>query len=383
MSASSSGSALEKRRVASIRRLCCLGLGSQILVPALLRELHTLIPSFSNQFFWAGPDLELANIYDEGDTLLPLLPFYLSELHNKSEKEVVATFAETMRKSKNSMVMRYRERTVKVDQRTFEKHDFYNLTMRPSELDDALQLKVSAHGCHLGLLHISRRRSDPQFRDRDLALLEWIAPFVAHAFDSACQGGELTESDDRGLIIATTAGRIEYLSPRADRLLMMAQHPVLLSAGARLPQAGTSLPPELTRLCGALAGVFGDKAQATVPAGQLTSPWGVFTFRVYWLDHAAGAGASPLIGMTVERLEPLSLKLWRHASELPLTGREIEVLELLARGRPRAEIASRLGVHENTAINHCRNLYAKLGVHSRAELVELLHGGQRSVPRRE
>jgi DNA-binding CsgD family transcriptional regulator len=28
---------------------------------------------------------------------------------------------------------------------------------------------------------------------------------------------------------------------------------------------------------------------------------------------------------------------------------------------------------ENTAVNHCRNIYAKLGVQSRAELVEKLH----------
>jgi DNA-binding CsgD family transcriptional regulator len=30
---------------------------------------------------------------------------------------------------------------------------------------------------------------------------------------------------------------------------------------------------------------------------------------------------------------------------------------------------------ENTAINHCRNIYAKLGVQNRAELVEKLHAG--------
>jgi LuxR family transcriptional regulator, maltose regulon positive regulatory protein len=50
--------------------------------------------------------------------------------------------------------------------------------------------------------------------------------------------------------------------------------------------------------------------------------------------------------------------------------------ELLTLGRPRAEIADRLGISENTAINHCRNLYAKLGVHSRSELVEKLNAWQ-------
>lgn len=376
MQASRSGSDLEKRRIASIRRLCCLGLRSEILVPALLSELHNLIPSFSNQFFWAGPNLELANIYDEGETLLPLIPFYLTEIHNKSEREVVATFAETMRKSNTSVVMRYRERTIKVDKRTFERHDFYNLTMRPSGLHDALQLKISQHGRHLGLLHISRRKEDPEFSAREAALLEWIAPFAAHAFDGAREDQELTESDDRGLIIARPDGRIEFLSPRAQRLLMMAQDSVLLSAGARLSGTGAFLPLELAHLCEALVGVFEDKALATIPAHRLASAWGVFIFRAYPLDSAARNGAPPLIGITVERLEPVALKLSRRADQLPLTTRETDVCLALALGRSRAEIAQWLGVSQNTAINHCRNLYAKLGVHSRAELIELLQAAR-------
>jgi DNA-binding CsgD family transcriptional regulator len=98
-----------------------------------------------------------------------------------------------------------------------------------------------------------------------------------------------------------------------------------------------------------------------LPARQ---PWGAFTFRAYWLDRTAW--------IAVERLEPLALKFWRRAEKLPLSGREIEVCLPLALGRSRAEIAERLGVSENTAINHCRNIYAKLGVQSRAELVEKL-----------
>jgi DNA-binding CsgD family transcriptional regulator len=135
------------------------------------------------------------------------------------------------------------------------------------------------------------------------------------------------------------------------------------------------LPPEVARLCQDLVQIFEDKAPSAAPVCQISNPWGAFTFRAYWLDCGEGPGASPLIGITVERLEPLALKLWRRAEELPLTGRELEVCQLLALGRPRAEIADRLGVSENTAINHCRNLYGKLGVHSRAELVEKLHAG--------
>lgn len=52
-----------------------------------------------------------------------------------------------------------------------------------------------------------------------------------------------------------------------------------------------------------------------------------------------------------------------------LTRREIRVLRLVARGASSAEIARDLGVSEHTVRTHLQNLYAKLGVHSRVEVV--------------
>jgi HD-GYP domain-containing protein (c-di-GMP phosphodiesterase class II) len=49
-----------------------------------------------------------------------------------------------------------------------------------------------------------------------------------------------------------------------------------------------------------------------------------------------------------------------------LTAREVEVLRLVAVGRPVKEIATRLGVAPKTVGNHVQNLYAKIGVGTRA-----------------
>lgn len=53
-----------------------------------------------------------------------------------------------------------------------------------------------------------------------------------------------------------------------------------------------------------------------------------------------------------------------------LTTREIEVLRLLARGYTNRQIAERLKISPRTAEGHRANLSAKLGLHSRVELVE-------------
>ena len=44
-----------------------------------------------------------------------------------------------------------------------------------------------------------------------------------------------------------------------------------------------------------------------------------------------------------------------------LTDREIEVLELVASGLVKKEIANNLGIGETTVISHVKNIYEKLG----------------------
>jgi DNA-binding NarL/FixJ family response regulator len=52
-----------------------------------------------------------------------------------------------------------------------------------------------------------------------------------------------------------------------------------------------------------------------------------------------------------------------------LTGRELEVLKLVAQGMSNKEIASELYISENTVKNHVRNILEKLHLHSRMEAV--------------
>jgi two-component system NarL family response regulator len=52
-----------------------------------------------------------------------------------------------------------------------------------------------------------------------------------------------------------------------------------------------------------------------------------------------------------------------------LTGREMEVLKLVARGMNNRDIAKELFISENTVKNHVRNILEKLQIHSRMEAV--------------
>jgi DNA-binding CsgD family transcriptional regulator len=56
-----------------------------------------------------------------------------------------------------------------------------------------------------------------------------------------------------------------------------------------------------------------------------------------------------------------------------LTGRELEVLRLVAAGRNNRDIAAELFISAKTASAHVSNILAKLGVHSRVEAAAIAH----------
>ena len=61
------------------------------------------------------------------------------------------------------------------------------------------------------------------------------------------------------------------------------------------------------------------------------------------------------------------------AVHFELTPRETEVFELLARGRSIPYVRDALVISKETAATHAKHIYAKLGVHSRQELIDLVH----------
>lgn len=63
--------------------------------------------------------------------------------------------------------------------------------------------------------------------------------------------------------------------------------------------------------------------------------------------------------------------LAEHLGEEDLTGRELEVLELIRDGYKNKQIADRLSISENTVNFHIRNLVDKLGASDRTHAVTI------------
>lgn len=146
------------------------------------------------------------------------------------------------------------------------------------------------------------------------------------------------------------------------------------------------------RLLGGLAGLLGRPADAhfadaVALAGASESPLWLAEARIDWAGArlAVGdqAGAEPLVNEAVDvarrmgfgRVLAVAERISSGAHQqsqavnLPagLSGREVEVLGLVAAGLSNREIGERLFISQNTAANHIRTILRKTGCHNRAE----------------
>jgi DNA-binding NarL/FixJ family response regulator len=95
--------------------------------------------------------------------------------------------------------------------------------------------------------------------------------------------------------------------------------------------------------------------------------------------HAVAAGVAPCSARVVASL--FRYVAGRRDEQHPvlspsLTGREEQVLRLVAAGLSNGQIAERLGLRPQTVKNHVGRVFEKLDVHSRPELLSALRGQQ-------
>jgi DNA-binding CsgD family transcriptional regulator len=185
------------------------------------------------------------------------------------------------------------------------------------------------------------RAGGRDFNERDRAVLDFLRPQLANRYGAAqarrraSQALALLEEADAGLAILDRAGRIEHATPEALRLL-----------SAYFRDFRTGLPEEV-------AGWLLEQRRATCP-----EPLRVEGEEQSLLVHLVGGA----LFLEEERVAP------------PLTGREREILELVAAGKTNAEIAEAIWIAPGTVRKHLENVYEKLGVHSRTAAVAALNG---------
>jgi DNA-binding NarL/FixJ family response regulator len=95
----------------------------------------------------------------------------------------------------------------------------------------------------------------------------------------------------------------------------------------------------------------------------------------YVLKERVGSELADIIRAVhqgMKRIEPaIALQIADHSSDLTLTSREVEVLQLVAAGNSNKRIATALTISEETVKTHVRNIISKLGARDRTHAVTI------------
>lgn len=218
------------------------------------------------------------------------------------------------------------------------------------------------------------------------------------------------------LLVLTGPADVALLNA-GNGLFIMAAQMALVTIAARNPLGAITTAAwgngvsALGSLTGAAAGMLANGAAASVPALRVAIPAALllvfaayvtiglkrFTFAgaidgidpvpvgTTATEKGTGTGAERGPGtepgaipvpMPAARTpeEAFAARCEAIAEEFSLTPREAEVFAMLARGRDRAYIEEALVVSRNTVKAHVKHVYAKLGIHSHQELLDLVEG---------
>ena len=352
------------------KQLCSLGLGGEAVMPALLAELHGVLPSDCNDFHFADETGTDSAHFCGENTNFPT-SLYTEVFYGTRDAEIKGLAYREV--SAIQFGVHDAEAAIGPDYETdLGRSDIYNLICAPMGqpmnflrlfIRDGRQRKT------LGCVDLHPSMGARPWTLEEKRRLADLELFFAYALTARAPfDGPLAESGRNGVIIADSAGRPIQLSAEARELLFLAAYP-RITPGTRVSRLPV-LPAAVVRICRNLNRVSSGDADASAPVYHHRNVWGGFRFRAEWLE--GNDPASGLIAITVTHQEPLPITLTRNVEHLPLSRRQAEVCVLMASGYSYEKIAERLGISRHTANEHGRWIYHKLDVHNRAELVSKL-----------
>jgi DNA-binding CsgD family transcriptional regulator len=350
------------RQLALIRNLCGLGLPPETLAPSLLPVLRRLIPSHSAAVFWVDERLEMMGLYAER----LLSPEAMARYYERHYKNTISGFRAAFgaRAAAPDPVSIHKvteaERTSDYFREILSKLDAYQILYGV--------LRITS--IPIGQISFYRGERDAAFSRADQAMLRGLLRYLSAGLQPkrpSVQPVEQAQVVEEWLGIITPDGTTVSASADWSRLVRLL---AMKTVAPRRAHEEERLVAEFLRnVCSR----FGRPDGTTTDLVDLEyeSPWGRFRVRAYPLPNP-GVGRADQIGLLIGRFEPRALALARGAGASKLSPKQREVALLLAQGKSNQEIARSFALTFNTASYHVKQVFARLQVHSREEVEDVL-----------
>ena len=231
---------------------------------------------------------------------------------------------------------------------------------------------VFVDGSAWGGMDLIRTQDDPDFDAREVRLVRKAVPHITAGLRSAAllraATVEPTAEDAPGVLNLDRRGHVISHTPSAERLLAELQDLDPRWRKGVLPMSVRSVANAVRR---ALA-PGSDRDENLVPRVRVRARSGRWlTLHASLTEPGGTAGGASETVVVVEPARPLEVA-WLNAAAHGLTPREDEVVRLVLRGSSTREISRALFISEYTVQRHLQNVFEKMGVKSRTELLKRL-----------
>jgi DNA-binding CsgD family transcriptional regulator len=242
-----------------------------------------------------------------------------------------------------------------VDQ--FHRTGIYQHFYRRLEAEDQLSFVLPHPQLVVG---IAFNRAQRDFSQRDRQVANLLRPVIVQAYRNAVaydrsrllldQMNLRLDVDGEGLVVCDRQGHIVERTPGAEALLERWFGHL----------SGTALPSEVTEWL-------------NNPGGRAGPPWPMVLHR--GTDRLVARLLPGPDGAMVTLLltEAPTGRAREGLLRIGLTGRQTDVVAVMAEGASNAEIAERLGISHRTVDKHLQRAFDKLGVENRTSAANLVH----------
>ena len=355
---------------ALIRRLCTLGLPIEGIAPALIRALCREARCDAGVVLWFDADGEISNLYAQD---LPSPEALAGWFAARAGQDVLPQVAE------NSISPARRKKVVEIcaDGNRHGRVDgdagpepycphrrLCGMAIPSGAPLQRLCCAIVRDGAPVAALVLYRPASGMAFSREERMAVKAAGRYLSlnvGAVQVDTDAGMYCTSGEDALLLCDSDGRIGRASANGYALLAQAAGcPVNRgTVPDGLERAGRS---RIRQLLAEPASPTGRDARGPARSAALINAWGLFRLRAFFERDAT-------LGVLIERVDHLLVRLCEAMWRLELSVQQGEALLLLAQGLNHERIAERMGVAQSTAVYHIRQLYSKLGAHTRVEAI--------------
>jgi len=360
-----------KSTPAHIRRLCTLGLSMEGIVPALMRALLREARCDAGVVLWFDEQGEISNIYTQGLPSPQTMKTWFSS----------QPFDDSGTQSQIASGLLGRRRQVieicaddSADARAAGQKDpapaCPHRRLCGNLVPSAVPLRrlccaVVKEGVPVAALMLYRPFTSTEFSREERAAVKAAGRYlslngVAEPVDAGA--AMYRASGEEALLYCDPDGRIVRTSDNGYTLLAQASGCLInrRTIPDEIEQAGRRL---IQRLFAGAGPASGGDSSSESRSITVINAWGLFYLRAF---------SDPIgpLGVLIERVDHLLVRLAEAMWRMDLSVQQGEALLLLAQGLNHERIAARMRVTSNTVDYHIRQLYSRLGVHTRDEAID-------------